>query len=100
MTDPIEAVAALSLEQRRAVCRWVEDRFVNAVAPLSVRLQRESPVNIGCDRTLQEAQAAVDHVMGHVNEIRHAAEVMEDPRFPVHGSGSMVLTQPLGPVSS
>jgi hypothetical protein len=81
MTDPIEEIALLSLDQRRAVCRLIEDRFVNAIAPLSVRLQREPAINFTCDRTLQEAQAAVKHVMEHVNEVRRIAGVRVDPRW-------------------
>ena len=84
MTDPIEEIAALSLDQRRAVCRWAEDRFVNAIQPLAVTLQRESPVNMGCDRTLQVAQQAVERVMERVNEIRRVAGVKTDARW---GSG-------------
>jgi hypothetical protein len=87
VTDPLEDVAALSLDQRRAVCRWVEDRFVNAIQPLALRLQRESPVNMGCDETLQVAQRAVEHVMEHVNEIRQAAGMRVDPRWE-GGSGN------------
>jgi hypothetical protein len=81
MTDPLDEVAAFSPEQRRVVCRLIEDRFVNAIAPLSVRLQREPPINFTCDRTLQEAQRTVDHVMRCVNEVRRMAGVAEDARF-------------------
>jgi hypothetical protein len=81
MIDPIDEVATWTLEQRRVVCRLVEDRFVNAIAPLSVRLQRESPVNLACDGALQEAQRTVEHVMRCVNEVRRMAGVAEDARF-------------------
>jgi len=81
MTDPIDEIAALSLDQRRAVCRLIEDRFVNAIQPLSIRLQRESPVNLACDVTLQEAQRTLERVMAHVNEIRQVAGVRVDPRW-------------------
>jgi hypothetical protein len=97
MTDPLDEITKFTPDQRLAVCRLIEDRFINAIQPLSIRLQRESPVNLGCDATLQEAQRAVDHVMEHVNEVRRVAGVREDQRFQVHGSRFTVPPQPLNP---
>ncbi len=66
-------LTSLSPEDLRRVRAWVEDRFVNAVTPLHLRLQREPRGNFLCDATLCEAQRAVAHVMEHVEEIRALA---------------------------
>lgn len=71
MTDPFSCdLTQIPPEHLAVLRRWVEDRFVNAVTPLSIRLQREPHGNFLCDLTLREARKTVDHVMEHVNEIR------------------------------
>jgi len=60
----------LSTDDLRRVVRFIEDRFVNGVSPLSVRLQMEQPGVMRCDPTLQAARAAVERVLGAVNEAR------------------------------
>ena len=49
---------------------WIEDRFINAVCPLAIRLNLEMPWMLSADRTLQEAQRAVERVLAAVEEIR------------------------------
>ncbi|MBI4241487.1 MAG: hypothetical protein HY613_07195 [Candidatus Rokubacteria bacterium] len=61
----------LSIDELRRVVRFVEDRFVNAVTPLSVRLQMEMPGSLRADPTLQAAQDAVKRVLGGVEEARN-----------------------------
>lgn len=53
---------------------WVEDRFVNAITPLDIRLQREMPGVMAADATLQSARGAVQRVMAAVEEIRRMTE--------------------------
>jgi hypothetical protein len=66
-------LSKLSPEDLRRVRRWVEDRMINAIYPLSIRLQMEMPGTMGADLTLQEARGAVDRVMEAVEEVRKLA---------------------------
>ncbi|MBI4241480.1 MAG: hypothetical protein HY613_07160 [Candidatus Rokubacteria bacterium] len=61
----------LSTDDLRRVVRFIEDRFVNSVTPLSVRLQMEMPGTLRADRTLRAAQDAVKRVLGAVDEARN-----------------------------
>ena len=65
-----DALASLAPEDLGRVRRWIEDRFINAVCPLAFRLNREMPWMLSADRTLQEAQHAVERVLAAVEEIR------------------------------
>ena len=47
--------------------------MINAIYPLSIRLQMEMPGTMGADLTLQEARGAVDRVMKAVEEVRAVA---------------------------
>ena len=47
--------------------------MINAIYPLSIRLQMEMPGTMGADLTLQEARGAVDRVMEAVEEVRKLA---------------------------
>jgi hypothetical protein len=49
---------------------WVEDRFINAVCPLALRLNMEAPWQLSKDRTLQEARRTIDRVLAAVEEVR------------------------------
>ena len=60
----------LAPEDLNRVRRWVEDRFVNAVCPLAVRLRLSIPENLRSDYTLQAAQVAVERVLAAVDEVR------------------------------
>lgn len=60
----------LTPEDLNRVRRWVEDRFVNAVCPLAVRLRLSMPENLRSDYTLQTALVAVERVMAAVDEVR------------------------------
>ena len=60
----------LAPEDLNRVRRWVEDRFVNAVCPLAVRLRLSMPENLRSDYTLQTALVAVERVMAAVDEVR------------------------------
>ena len=55
------------------VRRWVEDRFVNAISPLAIRLQLLEADAGQAARTIEEARAAVSHVLEHVEEVRSLA---------------------------
>ena len=63
-------LSGLAPEDLRRVTRWVEDRMINAVTPLYVRLQRERPGTLRADRTLQAAVTAVRKVLAGVEELR------------------------------
>lgn len=60
----------LAPEDLGRVRRWVEDRFVNAVCALAVRLRLAVPESVNSDRTLQAAKVAVDRVLAAVDEVR------------------------------
>ena len=60
----------LAPEDLCRVRRWVEDRFVNAVCALSVRLRLAMPEGVSSDHTLQAAKVAVDRVLAAVDEVR------------------------------
>ena len=65
-----DALTNLPPEDLGRVRRWIEDRFINAVCPLAIRLNLEMPWILSADRTLQEAQRAVERVLAAVEEIR------------------------------
>jgi hypothetical protein len=76
MIDPFDHdLSQLSPDDRLRVCRWIEDRFVNAITPLGMRMQREPRVVIDCDPTLQAAAKAVERVMDGVDEARVLAGI-------------------------
>jgi hypothetical protein len=90
LSDMVELdhdLSKLSPEDRRLVCRWAEDRIINAIAPLAVHLQREAPVVIESDPTLQAGRHAVGQLMRAVNEIRELAGVRVDTRWEAVISG-------------
>jgi hypothetical protein len=72
-SDLLRDLEALSPADRIRVCRWAEDRFVNAIAALKVRLSLECPGVLAADKTLQCAQRSVTLVMTGVDEIRTLA---------------------------
>jgi hypothetical protein len=65
-----EALAKLRPEDLGRVRSWIEDRFVNAVCPLALRLNMEMPWLLSKDSTLQEAQRTIERVLAAVEEIR------------------------------
>jgi hypothetical protein len=60
----------LAPEDLGRVRRWVEDKFVNAVCPLVVRLRLAMPEGVHSDHTLLAAQVAVDRILAAVEEVR------------------------------
>jgi len=64
------------------VRRWVEDKLINAVTPLDIRLQLEQPGVLACpvgegphshgacDLTCQEARRTVTRILEIVDEVR------------------------------
>jgi hypothetical protein len=67
---PDDDLSRLNPEDLQRVCVYIEDRFVNAVTPLAVRLQRELPDHIARNPTLQVAQRVVDRILAVVEEVR------------------------------
>ena len=65
-----DSLASLRPEDLGRVRSWIEDRFINAVCPLALRLNMEMPWLLTKDRTLQEAQRTIDRVLAAVEEIR------------------------------
>ena len=65
-------LTTLSPEDLDRVCRWVEDRFVNAVTPLAMELQKDRSGTLCADRTLLIAKRAVKRVLAAVEEVRNA----------------------------
>jgi len=63
-------LSKLSSEDLRRVCLFIEDRFVNAVAPLDMELQRQMPGVMAADVVYQRARRAVDRVLQIVGEVR------------------------------
>ena len=99
MADPLLDcdLRKLSKEDLALVRRWAEDRLINAVTPLDIRLQlepltRNVPVAdhgdprlsrgeipcqggvLACDLTCQEARRTVERILGIVEEVRALAE--------------------------
>lgn len=66
-------LSQLAPADRLRVCRWVEDRMINAINPLAIRLQQEMPGSIAADPTLRYAIHAVQRVQAAVAEIRALA---------------------------
>lgn len=61
-------------EDLHRVCRWAEDRLINAVTPLVIRLQNQkSPGGPQRDQVLLAAQRAVNQVLAAVEEVRWMA---------------------------
>jgi hypothetical protein len=65
-----DSLAGLRPEDLGRVRSWIEDRFINAVCPLALRLNMEMPWLLSKDRTLQEAQRTIDRVLAAVEEVR------------------------------
>jgi hypothetical protein len=65
-----DSLASLKPEDLGRVRSWIEDRFINAVCPLALRLNMEMPWLLSKDRTLQEAQRTIDRVLAAVEEVR------------------------------
>ena len=65
-----DVLATLAPDDLGRVRRWIEDRFINAICPLVIHLNREMPWMLSPDRTLQEAQRTVERVLAAVEEIR------------------------------
>lgn len=65
-----DALTNLTPEDLGRVRSWIEDRFLNAVCPLALRLNLETPLLLSTDRTLQEAQRTIARVLAAVDEIR------------------------------
>jgi len=69
-----DALASLTPEDLGRVRSWIEDRFLNAVCPLALRLKMETPLLLSTDRTLQEAQRTIARVLAAVEEVRRLDE--------------------------
>jgi len=65
-----DSLTSLKPEDLVRVRSWIEDRFINAVCPLALRLNMEMPWLLSKDRTLQEAQRTIDRVLAAVEEVR------------------------------
>jgi hypothetical protein len=65
-----DSLAGLRPEDLGRVRSWIDDRFINAVCPLALRLNMETPLQLSKDRTLQEARRTVDRVLALVEEVR------------------------------
>jgi hypothetical protein len=68
-------LSKLSPEDLARVCRWVEDRMINAITPLDVRLQAHGlPGVMACDPVYQDAKKAVERIRTAVQEVRCLAD--------------------------
>ncbi len=81
--DPVpeldDDLTALRPDDLHRVCRWVEDRLINAVTPLAIRLQLDMPGGACVDHTLLAAQWAVKRVLAAVDEVRRIVDGTRDP---------------------
>jgi hypothetical protein len=67
-------LTTLRPEDLQRVCRWAEDRLINAVTPLVIRLQDQKPPGgLQRDQVLLAAQRAVNQVLAAVEEVRWMA---------------------------
>jgi hypothetical protein len=71
---PDDDLSILDPEDLQRVCVYIEDRFVNAVTPLAVRLQGELPDHVATNPTLQVAQRVVDRILAVVEEVRSLSD--------------------------
>jgi hypothetical protein len=65
-----DALANLTPEDLGRVRSWIEDRFLNAVCPLALRLNLEMPWLLSRNPALQEAQRTIERVLAAVEEVR------------------------------
>ncbi len=74
MASPLDDdLSRLSLEDRRRVLAWAEDRLINAIAPLHWQLQRNSALDLATSPAFAAAYHAVLRVMAAVEEARSVA---------------------------
>lgn len=75
LTPELDAdLSKLRPEDLRRVRLWVEDRLINAVTPLDIRLQMQMPGTMAADVVYREAARTVKQVVAIVDEIRALAE--------------------------
>ena len=67
-----DRLEVLATDDLRRVVNFIEDRFANSIAALSIRLQLEMPGTLRADPTLQAAEDAVRRVLGAIEEARMA----------------------------
>jgi hypothetical protein len=65
-----EDLANLSPDDLQRVCRWAEDRLVNAVTPLALHLQLDERGESREGHTLAAARWAVIRILEAVEEVR------------------------------
>jgi hypothetical protein len=92
MYQPDDDLSPLCPEDLYRVCRWAEDRLVNAVTPFAIRLQGEMAGGMCGDHTLAAAQWAVTRVLAAVEEIRR---IVQNRRIP--SGGDLSLTSQYAP---
>ncbi len=83
-------LSRLAPEDIARVRRWAEDRILNAITPLSYRLQLAPPWAIACDKTLLAATRAVErleNIVAEVRDLRSADRRGEDPALRASGPG-------------
>lgn len=73
MELPDQDLTKLGQQDIRRVQAFCEDRILNAITPLSFRLQMEQPGQIAADPTLQAALKACARLTEIVNEVRGVA---------------------------
>ena len=67
-------LSRLSPTDLARVRRWAEDRLINAITPLDIRLQMQMPGVMAADNVYREARRTVERILGIVEEVRDLAE--------------------------
>ncbi len=94
-------LSRIAPEDLRRVSEWIEDRFINAVHPLAIRLQLETSGMPCTHDTLTTAQWTVERVLAAVDEVRRIAHDVTkngDPRLTLQAIPS-IQTQTPSPVN-
>jgi len=72
---PCDDLTRLSRDDLRIVLAWVQDRMLNAITPLDMRLQMEMPGSLAADPALQAGVHACRKVQAAIRELQAAAGV-------------------------
>ncbi len=74
MADMDADLRSLTPETLAVVRRYLEDRLINAVTALDIRLQMQMPGTMAADVVYQEARRTIARILEIVEEVRALAK--------------------------
>lgn len=77
-TLPCDDLRRLAPADLQIVLAWVQDRMLNAITPLDMRLQMEMPGSIAADPALQAGVHACRRVQAAIRELQAVACMAQD----------------------